>query len=107
MAIKIAVTEPEYQKAKGVFSAAIKEGYQCVPAPSDEKELATILRQERIRYVIIGVASYGGLLYEALDPGAVIARFGVGHDGVDKTKATQRGILCSNRSEEHTSELQS
>jgi D-3-phosphoglycerate dehydrogenase len=96
MAIKVAVTEPEYQKAKAVFSAAIQEGYQCVPSPSDETELAAMLRQQRIRYAIIGVASYCGLLYEALGSMGVIARFGVGHDGVDKAKATQHEVLCTN-----------
>ena len=96
MAIQVAVTKPEFQKAQGVFSRAIAEELQCLPAPDDEKELATMLRQEGIRYVIIGVAPYGGPLYEALNPGSVIARFGVGHDGVDKTKATQRSILCTN-----------
>jgi len=96
MAIKIAVTEPEYEKAKGVFSAAIQEGYQCAPVPSDEKELAALLRHEGIRYVIIGPSSYHGPLYDALNSGSVIARFGVGHDGVDEAKAAERGILCTN-----------
>jgi phosphoglycerate dehydrogenase-like enzyme len=96
MTIKVAVTEPEFQKAQTVFSAVIAQGYQCVPAPSEEAELATMLRQEGIRYVIIGVASYCGLLYDTLNAGGVIARFGVGHDGVDKTKATERGVLCTN-----------
>jgi lactate dehydrogenase-like 2-hydroxyacid dehydrogenase len=96
MAIKVAVTEAEYEKAKGVFSAAIADGYECVPVPSHEKDLATRLRQDAIRYVIIGVSSYCGPLYDVLNPGSVIARFGVGHDGVNKTKATERGVLCTN-----------
>ncbi len=96
MTIKIAVTEPEYQKAEWIFSRAIEERCQCVPVPSEERELAAMVRQERIQYVIIGVASYCGPLYEALNPGGVIARFGVGHDGVDKTKATERALLCTN-----------
>jgi phosphoglycerate dehydrogenase-like enzyme len=35
-------------------------------------------------------------LYRALPPGGVLARFGVGHEGIDKTKATAAGILCTN-----------
>jgi phosphoglycerate dehydrogenase-like enzyme len=35
-------------------------------------------------------------LYEALPRGGVIARFGVGHDGIDKAKATAAGLLCTN-----------
>ena len=37
-----------------------------------------------------------GELYQALTSGAVIARFGVGHDGVDKLQATAQGLLCTN-----------
>ena len=29
-------------------------------------------------------------------PGGVIARFGVGHDGIDKARATEAGLLCTN-----------
>src|SRR5207244_4370662 len=28
--------------------------------------------------------------------GGVIARFGVGHDGIDKARATAAGLLCTN-----------
>jgi lactate dehydrogenase-like 2-hydroxyacid dehydrogenase len=96
MGIKVAVTEPEYRKAEGVFSPAMEEGCQCVPVPSEEQQLAVELRQERIHYIIVGVTSYRGPLYEALSPGGVIARFGVGHDGLDKELATEHGLLCTN-----------
>lgn len=96
MGIKIGVTEPEYRKAESVFSGASEAGCDCVPVPSDEKELAEELRRGRFQHVIVGVTAYRGPLYEALDPGAVIARFGVGHDGLDKALATSRGLLCTN-----------
>ena len=35
-------------------------------------------------------------MYQALSAGGVIARFGVGHDGVDKAQATAHGLLCTN-----------
>jgi phosphoglycerate dehydrogenase-like enzyme len=54
------------------------------------------VRSKGIRHVIIGIEKYSGALYEALNSGGVIARFGVGHDGVDKAKATARGLLCTN-----------
>ena len=94
MTIKVAVTEPEYRKAESVF--ALAEDCQCVPAPSDEQGLAEAVRHGRIQHVIVGVTSYRGPLYEALSSGSVIARFGVGHDGLDKELATARGILCTN-----------
>jgi phosphoglycerate dehydrogenase-like enzyme len=35
-------------------------------------------------------------LYRTLGAGSVLARFGVGYDGIDLTKATRAGILCTN-----------
>lgn len=92
--IPVIVTEPEYRKAAEIFSAA--EGLRCIPAPSDEAGLANAVREHRARHVIIGVVRYTGALYDAIPSGGVIARFGVGHDGVDKAQAAARGILCCN-----------
>jgi phosphoglycerate dehydrogenase-like enzyme len=44
----------------------------------------------------LGVESYVGPLYDVLPHGGVVARFGVGHDGIDKIKATQAGIFVTN-----------
>jgi lactate dehydrogenase-like 2-hydroxyacid dehydrogenase len=96
MDITVGVTEPEYRKAEDIFSRALEEGCQCVPVPAEEQPMAVALRHESIQHVIVGVASYRGPLYETLRPGSVIARFGVGHDGVDKGKASAQGILCTN-----------
>ena len=51
-----------------------------------------------MRAVIVGVAPYRGPLYQALGRknGAIIARFGVGHDSVDKLLARQYGIVVTN-----------
>ncbi len=91
---KIAVTEMEYDKAEAVFSSA--EGLECLPAPAVEDELSEAVRSAGIKYVIVGVQKYTGALYEALPKGGVIARFGVGHDSVDKARATEAGVLCAN-----------
>src|SRR5690242_19230033 len=96
MSIKVAVTEPEFIKAQKEFAHAAEHGWQCVPAPQDEPGLAAVLRHNSINYAIIGTQGYRGDLYEALPPGGVIARFGVGHDGVDKTLATSQRLLCTN-----------
>ena len=93
---KIAVTELEYRKAKDVFKSAMKDGFECLPAPLEEQALADFIKSNSIAHVIIGVDRYVGPLYDALPKGGVIARFGVGHDGVDKAKAKERGILCVN-----------
>lgn len=91
----VLVTRLEYEKARAVFEAA--SDVRCLPAPAAELELAQAVRDCGAVAVVIGVEAYpGNPLYEALPPGGVIARFGVGHDGVDKTKATARGVLVTN-----------
>jgi phosphoglycerate dehydrogenase-like enzyme len=90
------VTELEFRKAEAVFGRAAEEGLDCVPAPAEEGALAAAIRAGGMRHAIIGVERYSGALYEALSAGGAIARFGVGHDGVEKARATARGVLCTN-----------
>ncbi len=92
----VAVTELEFRKAEAIFIRAAREGLACSPAPAAEAALAATIRDGGLRHVIIGVETYRGELYHALGAGGVIARFGVGHDGVDKVQATARGLLCTN-----------
>ncbi len=90
----VLVTEPEYRKAEAVFRGAI--GLDCRPAPADEDDLALAVANLGVAQVVVGTQRYTGALYQALPPGGVIARFGVGHDGLDKAAARARGILCCN-----------
>ncbi len=92
----VAVTELEFRKAEALFVGAAREGCDCARAPAEEAALAAVIRAGGIRHVVIGVEKYSGELYRALDEGAVVARFGVGHDGVDMAQATARGLLCTN-----------
>lgn len=94
--VKVAVTELEFRKAEVIFARAAKEGCDCVCVPAEEAALVAAIRERGIRHAIIGVENYSGALYQALSVGAVIARFGVGHDGVDKAQATAHGLLCTN-----------
>lgn len=90
----ICVTEREYAKAESIFS---KSGdIKCIPAPSSESELAMSISRNRAFGAIVGVEAYENLLYSALPRGGIISRFGVGHDGIDKSKATQSGIIVTN-----------
>ncbi len=93
---RIAVTELEYDKATDAFASAARTGWECIRAPSGEAKLAEIVRKQGIRYVIVGVERYSGAIYDALPAGGVIARFGIGHDGIDKDLATERRLLCTN-----------
>lgn len=93
---QIAVAQLEYGKARRAFEAGAGEGLICLSAPMQEDELASFIRKHEIRHAIVGVDRYAGPLYDALPRGGVLARFGVGHDGIDKERATSRGILCTN-----------
>lgn len=91
---KIAVTEMEYRKVRNFFESI--SDFHIIPAPAEEDKLAALIIREKVNHVIIGIDKYTGALYDSLSANDVIARFGVGHDGVDKQKATERGILCTN-----------
>ena len=90
----VLVTGAEYRKGEDRFIAA--RGLDCRRAPDAEADVAAAIRDLNVRYVIVGGRQFTGPLYDALPAGGVIARFGVGHDGVDKQKATARGLLCTN-----------
>jgi phosphoglycerate dehydrogenase-like enzyme len=90
----VLVTGVEYQKAEIVFRS--EPALQCERAPDAEPDLAAAIRGTRASHVVVGSRPYAGALYEALPAGGVIARFGVGHDGIDKARATAAGLLCTN-----------
>ena len=94
--VKVAVTEHEHRKAEQVFSGSVEDGLECLCMPANETALAEAIRTRQVSHVIVGVEAYSGSLYEALPAGGVIARFGVGHDGVNKPLATERSLLCTN-----------
>ena len=89
----VVVTEPEFRRAEAVFASS---PFKCVVAPPSEPELAHAIRAAGARHAVLGPFVYQELLYAALPAGGVLARFGVGHDGIDKTRATSAGLLCTN-----------
>jgi phosphoglycerate dehydrogenase-like enzyme len=90
----VLVTAVEYRKAEDCFVSA--RGLECRSAPDVEADLASAVRAAHARYVVVGLQTYSGALYEALPAGGVIARFGAGHDGIDKARATEAGLVCTN-----------
>jgi phosphoglycerate dehydrogenase-like enzyme len=90
----VLVTEPEYRRAERVFASA--KAVTCVVGPSEEEALAQAIADVGARHAVVGGRAYRGPLYSAIPRGRVIARFGVGHDGIDKKKATEAGVLCTN-----------
>ena len=65
-------------------------------APDDEAGLVRAIEESGAVHAMLGHRHYEDALYSALPPGRVLARFGVGHDGIDKVKATAAGLLCTN-----------
>jgi phosphoglycerate dehydrogenase-like enzyme len=90
----VLVTELEYRKAEAAFLSA--PGLECRRAPEAEADLASAIHEAHASYVVVGARTYSGPLYDALPAGGVIARFGVGHDGIDKAKATAARLFCTN-----------
>lgn len=90
----VVVTEPEYRRGEPVFAAST--GLTCIVAPPPEAELVEAIARSGARHAIVGAVPYQAALYEALPRGSVLARFGVGHESIDKPKATAAGLLCTN-----------
>lgn len=99
MADVVLVTEKEFEKAESVFQTV--GDFRVEAAAGGERELAEAVARRSARAAIVGVERYEGPLYEALGAaaagrGAIIARFGVGTDGIDKRQARRHGIVVTN-----------
>ncbi len=95
----VLVTGPEFIKAEGQFRGESR--FRIDESPDDELSLSEAVRKHRCRAAIVGVRPYGGPLYEALGEiggaqGAIISRFGVGHDSIDKDLSRQHRIVVTN-----------
>ncbi len=90
----VAVTEKEYAKARLAFDK--DASVQAIAVPAAEAELAAAIREIHASHAVVGVLRYSRELYQSLPRGAVLARFGVGHEGIDKAAATAAGIFCTN-----------
>ncbi len=95
---EIFVSDVSYAKGKSVFERLSKQDnrFHFTPVPEDEATLAPLVREKKVRGFIADLHPYTGELYQALPRGAVIARFGVGHDSIDKGLATAAGIHVTN-----------
>lgn len=91
---RVVVTAPEYGRVEDCLRS--HPALECLRAPDEERELAAAIRETQSRHAVVGLRTYTGALYDTLPRGGVIARFGVGHDGIDKVKATRAGLLCTN-----------
>ena len=90
----VVVTAPEYRRGESVFSST--PGLRCVVASPAEDALVEAIAANGARHAVVGSVRYRERLYTSLPRGAVLARFGVGHDSIDKERATAAGLLCTN-----------
>lgn len=99
------VTKPEFEKAADIFTAT--RSLSCYQAPVEETELAALVRKTGCRAVVLGVTPYRHALYEALadnaqtsqsaaGAGALLVRFGLGTDSIDKTYVKAKGLTLVN-----------
>ncbi|MBK1882630.1 hypothetical protein JIN85_09395 [Luteolibacter pohnpeiensis] len=94
---KVYVSEISYAKASQTFQKLEEEtGFQFIPVAEDEPSLSKAIRENHIKAFIADIHPYTSELYESLPSGGIIARYGVGHDSVDKALATQNGIFVAN-----------
>ena len=91
------VSEISYAKASATFERlSADSGFEFTPVAEDEESLSAAIREQGVRAFIADLFPYTGELYRALPRGGVIARFGVGHDSVDKEQASAAGIWVAN-----------
>ena len=95
----ILATERQFRKGQGIFVS--QDEFPVETAPTEEAPLAQMVRARSCRAVILGIERYQKELYEALgasggSEGAIMARFGVGHDGIDKALARRHNIVVTN-----------
>ena len=95
----VLATPLQFSKGGTVFRLA--SDCEVRQGPAEEAPLAEAVAAQNCRAVIVGAEPYCGPLYEALGRtggprGAIIARFGVGHDGVDKALARKHNIVVTN-----------
>ncbi len=93
----ILVSEISYKKAQSTFEKLQQEtGYVFQPTDESESLLAEAIKANNAKAFIADIYPYTNELYTALPKGGVIARYGVGHDSVDKQKATANGLHVAN-----------
>jgi len=93
----IYVSETSYNKGAETFQQLSQEtNFQFVSVAEEESSLAEQIKANNVRGFIADLYPYTDALYKAMPAGSAISRFGVGHDSIDKNKATAAGIHVAN-----------
>src|SRR5690554_2303361 len=90
----ILIVDKYFDRGKNVFGSV--DDFIIEKAPAGEKLLAEIVIKKKPFGVVVGPEKYSDLLYKTMQKGSILARFGVGHDGVNLEKAHKAGIIVTN-----------
>ena len=91
MSKSIVVTKTEYKKGQEAFEN-LRPGYVVITSDDAEQCLADTITRVGAKAVIVGPNTYKKQLYEALSPDGIIARFGVGTDGINFESISQKPL---------------
>lgn len=93
----VLVIDKVYQKARRIFDSV--EDFKILTTTAEENALSEVIKEENAFAVVLGGDKYTGALYESLGNGGLIARFGVGYDGIDLRQAKENNLLVTNTPE--------
>jgi len=98
MSEPVVITEKEYKKGRTSFDTV--SGIEWVVTAKDEESVARAVRTSGARVAVLGVEIYAYALYEALEENAkgksaLIARYGVGYDGINREECKKRNIILA------------
>ncbi|MFH5830955.1 2-hydroxyacid dehydrogenase [Halalkalibaculum sp. DA3122] len=90
----VLIVDSVYNRAPQLFSSI--SDLHILEAPTGEEALARMVKEKQAAAVVLNVDSYRGPLYQSFGNKGLLARFGVGCDGVDFDKASKHGLVVTN-----------
>ena len=95
----VIITESSYRKGRSVFDQ-YRDTVEWILTEGDEEIVARELKKSNARIAVLGVNPYRDSLYRALSENsrgdhALIARFGVGFDGIDTARCRELNIFVT------------
>ncbi|MFI4912186.1 MAG: NAD(P)-dependent oxidoreductase [Sedimentisphaeraceae bacterium JB056] len=87
MKTKVLIVDRVYKRSQEIFSQA--NDIEFIVVSKEEEQIAAAVKDNNANAVVLATDKYTGPLYDSLGQKALIARYGVGHDGIEKTKASQ------------------
>jgi lactate dehydrogenase-like 2-hydroxyacid dehydrogenase len=93
MKTKVLIVDRVYKRSENIFSQA--DDMAFIVVGKQEAQVAAMIEQTGAKAVVLATDKYDEPMYDALGEGGLIARYGVGHDGVDKALASANRQLIT------------